>query len=146
MDAAQEHSRRIISPTNSAVHEDQHSRLQQCRIWPYGRDASNGAGAGDERRGERVLTLAIVDLAHVGYHVRGEDADDSATRAGLRRWYRLDGGRGGRGVYDESAMGLGKGLSGHRCLDGLFGGWDGCFYAWGCGDWAFELGIENKGR
>lgn len=62
-------------------------------IWTYGCDVVDGAGAGDERGGEMILTLAVVDLAHVG-HNRSEDADDGAAGTGLGRWGCMEGGRG----------------------------------------------------
>lgn len=117
MDPAQKHSSRIISPTNSAVLENQHSGLQQRGMRSYGCNAADGAGSGNWRGGEMVLTLAIVDLAHAGYHVRGENAHDGATGAGFRHWECLEGGRRGSGDYDEGTVGLRDGLTGHGCLD-----------------------------
>ena len=97
MDPTQEHRSRVIPPTDSAVHKDQRPRPQQRGIRPHGRDTPDGAGAGDEGGRERILTLTVVDLTGIGDYICGEDADDSATGAGFRRWERLDGERGGRG-------------------------------------------------
>lgn len=97
MDPAQKYRIRVIASADRAVYKDEHPGLQKRGIRSYGRDASDGAGAGDQRHGERVLALAIVDGAHVGYHVRNEDAHDGGSGDGLRRWDRLDGGRGGSG-------------------------------------------------
>lgn len=85
MDPAQEHGRRVLSPTDGAVHQNEHPGQQQRGIRSYGRDARDGAGAGDgdERGGERVLLLAVVALTHIVYHVGGEDADDGAAGPGL---------------------------------------------------------------
>lgn len=91
MDPAQEHSRRVIAPANRAVHQDQQSGLQQRGVRSHGCDAPHGARARDQGFGERVVALAGVDLARVGEHVGGEDADDGAAGARVWRWDCLDG-------------------------------------------------------
>ena len=91
-----------------------------------------------------VLTLAIVDLAHVGYHVRGENAHDGATGAGFQHWECLEGGRRGSGDYDEGTVGLRDRVTGHGCLDCYSEVGTGVPMLGGCGDQGSELELRTR--
>ncbi len=63
MDPAQEHRRRVIAAADRAVDEDEHAGLEQRGVGADGRDARDGAGAGDEGGREGVVAGAVVDVA-----------------------------------------------------------------------------------
>lgn len=124
MDPALSRRARVVPPADRAVHQDnKHPGLQQRGVRSYGRDAPDGAGAGDERRWDGVLALSGVDFAHVGYRVRGEDADHGAAGAGFWRRDCLDGWGEELEVTMRARWGFGRVWWAIVCLDWCLEGW-----------------------
>lgn len=81
---------------------------QGSGVRAYCGDTADGAGAYDEGCWEGVLPLAVVDVAHVGYYICDEDADDGTPGCWLGSWNRLDCGRFGGGGKDKGAVCFGQ--------------------------------------
>ena len=106
MDPEQEDRRWIVAATDGDVDVHELAGSQPRGVRADRGNASDGAGADHEWSGVGVLADAVVDVTHVRYDIRDEDADYRAARARLRSGNRLDCGRLVGRSQNEGMVGL----------------------------------------